>query len=343
MTNRGNTREPVQTDELVRTGAARLMEAWHPRQAAPAAPRPEENAGGNAGTGTAVKAQTDGETLAEAENLAEAGIDARSDARTLLCAATGWALSALLAHPEREVAPEARACYWEAIRRRGLHEPVAYITGETGFFGRLFKVTPDVLIPRPDTEVLVELVLRLLPEKAAVRPIRILDVGTGSGCIPVTLLCERADVTAVAVDVSPEALTVAWENANRHGVTPRMNYLCWDILTPPPARLNAPFDVIVSNPPYIAAEDLKSLMTDVIGFEPTRALDGGPDGLLFYRRLLWLASKMLSKNGALVVEIGYNQREAVVSLFEQAGFAPRCFQDYESRDRVVIGSIVKNH
>ncbi len=263
-------------------------------------------------------------------------VEARGDARRLLCHVTGWTQASVLAYPERELDAAAQARYAALLARRARHEPVAYLIGEAGFYGRTFAVSSAVLIPRPDTELLVEQVLLRLP-KVADKPLRVLDVGTGSGCIPITLLLERPDLAAVAADISDGALGVASENARRHGVTDRLALVRWDMRTPPPDLFGDRFDVIVSNPPYITTETVSTLMPDVRDHEPRLALDGGADGLVFYRRLTWLAQRYLSSSGFLAVETGYDQGESVCALFSQAGFAVRVERDLEGRNRVVLG------
>lgn len=265
----------------------------------------------------------------------------RQETRLLLEWATGWGLAALLAHPEWVVDSDARGRFEDAVRRRAAFEPVAHITGRAGFYGRLFEVGPSVLIPRPDTEVLVETVLTHLAGLEPNRPIRLLDVGTGSGCIPITLLCERPNLVATSLDISGEALAVAGRNAERFGVSDRLTLLERDVLSAPDSLFSDPFDVLVSNPPYIATEEARRLMPEVVSHEPFSALDGGADGLVFYRRLVQGAGKWVKAGGLFAVEIGHDQREDVFALFKQAGFAPGFVRDVENRDRVVYTVIAK--
>ena len=281
--------------------------------------------------------------------------EARHESRLLLSWATAWPLSSLLAHPERVVETRMQTLFLDGIRRRADSEPIAYITGFAGFFGREFEVDPAVLIPRPETELLVETVLSwctggdlatgCLPRRETQSdrdlPLRVLDVGTGSGCIPITLLCACPEMVAIAVDVSQDALAVARRNALRHKVDNRLELVRMDVLSETPDRIQDKVDVLLSNPPYISTGSLASLMPDVIRHEPVLALDGGVDGLVFYRRILRLAEHWLRPGGLLAVEIGYDQGEAVCELFRQANFAPCCLQDMEKRDRVVVGVIDK--
>lgn len=281
--------------------------------------------------------------------------EARHESRLLLSWVTSWPLSSLMAHPERVVAPYQQSLYLDGIRRRAESEPIAYITGLAGFYGREFEVNHAVLIPRPETELLVETVLswcagetpatgclpRRAPQPHHDLPLRVLDVGTGSGCIPISLLCACPKMVATAIDVSQEALDVARRNAVRHKVDSRLELVRMDVLGETPDRVPEKVDVLLSNPPYISTGSLASLMPDVIRHEPVLALDGGMDGLVFYRRILQLAKYWLRSDGLLAVEIGYDQGEAVCELFRQADFAPCCLQDMEKRDRVVAGVIDK--
>ncbi len=196
----------------------------------------------------------------------------------------------------------------EIVERRAQGEPLQYITGVQDFYGRSFRVSPAVLIPRPETELLVEAALGLMSE-----PTVFCDVGTGSGCIAVTLLCERSDARGIGVDVSEAALDVAKQNAAEQGVAQRLNLVisnCFDSL---PEGV-APFDLIVSNPPYVAEGVMAGLQREVKDHEPTVALTPGPDGLKIIRRLIEEAPEFLRKDGHLLLEIGFDQGEAVKSL-----------------------------
>ena len=196
------------------------------------------------------------------------------------------------------------------MARRAEGEPLQYITGVQDFYGREFRVTPDVLIPRPETELLVEAALEVL--KGIPAP-SICDVGTGSGCIAVTLLCERSDAQAVAVDVSEAALAIAAENAQRHGVSERIALRvsdCFQGLEP------MAFDLIVSNPPYVSASALPGLQREVRDHEPLVALSPGADGLSVIRRLLNEGPAFLKLNRHLIMEIGFDQGEPVETLID---------------------------
>ena len=192
------------------------------------------------------------------------------------------------------------------IARREAHEPVSRIMGEREFYGRLFQVTPAVLDPRPDTETLIDAALGFMGAQAG-----ILDLGTGTGAIIVTLLAERADATGLATDLSAAALAVAQVNADRLGVAPRLSFAEGSWFEPVADR----FDLIVSNPPYIAAEDIALLEPDVRNFDPVLALSGGADGLDPYRAIAAGASLHLAEDGTVLVEIGAGQADAVEAIF----------------------------
>lgn len=215
------------------------------------------------------------------------------------------------------------------VARRARHEPLAYILGEVEFWSLKFAVAPAVLIPRADTEVLVEEALARGEGEA-----RVLDVGTGSGAIAVALAVERPAWQVTALDVSRDALEVAQANAARHEVAGRLRILHGDLAHLPAEK----FDLIVANPPYIPSDELQTLMPDVRDYEPQLALDGGPDGLLAYRALSAQAPRCLHPGGWLLVEIGQGQEQAVTRLFAQAGLRDIGTRaDYAGIVRVVGG------
>jgi release factor glutamine methyltransferase len=209
----------------------------------------------------------------------------------------------LLAHPERVLSLEEGERFERLVVRRLAYEPIQYILGEQEFFGLLFEVTPDVLIPRPETEHLVEATLRL-SEKT-----RILDVGTGSGAIAIALAYHSPDSLVTAVDISPAALEVARRNAQRHGVVHRITFLQSDLL----GSVAGQFDVVVSNPPYVA--ETEALEPQVDRYEPHSALYAGPTGLEIYQRLIPQAREHLKPGGWLLMEMGFGQSEALKGLF----------------------------
>jgi release factor glutamine methyltransferase len=236
--------------------------------------------------------------------------DAARDAALLLRHALGISHAAQLADPNRALTPAQQAAYDALIQRRRASEPIQYITGEQEFYGLALGVTPAVLIPRPETEQLVEAVLA---ELDGARPLRILDVGTGSGAIAIALAHHLPHASVTAVDLSSAALEVAASNAARHALTDRIRFIQSDLL----AALSPdepPFDLIVSNPPYVPTGDRAGLHPQVRDHEPASALFAGPDGLDIYRRLIPQARAALRPDGLLALEIGHNQREAIASL-----------------------------
>lgn len=233
------------------------------------------------------------------------------DARLLLQAAAGISREDLILGPDRPLTPQQRASYDSFIARRERHEPVSRILGEREFYGRVFKVTPDTLDPRPDTETIIEAALAVIPRGA-----RLLDLGTGTGAIAVTLLAERPDASGMATDLSAEALKVARENAERAGVAARLAFRQGSWFEP----VEGSFDIIVSNPPYIPAHEIAELSPDVRNFDPRLALVGGADGLDPYRAIASRAARHLAAGGHVLVEIGAGQAGEVEAIFAAAAF-----------------------
>lgn len=250
--------------------------------------------------------------------LAAAGVAAPElSAEILLMHALGCGRSALHAHPDREIPPEARARYFQFITERGTGKPVQYITGHQEFWGLDFKITPDVLIPRPETEHVVEAVLEIaaaLPRTPESR-LRIVDVGTGSGCIALALASELTQAEIFALDISPAALAVARGNAARLNPAHRVQFRDSDLLGSllDEGRVGT-FDFVVSNPPYVGVNDLGKVQLEVKEFEPRLAWGGLEREDEIYRRLFPEAARLLRKGGSVVVEIGYNLRERVEGL-----------------------------
>jgi release factor glutamine methyltransferase len=274
------------------------------------------------------------QALAEAsEHLRASGsTDARRDAAALLMHTLGCDRTFLFTHDADMLAPDARALLQLAVERRAGHEPLQYITGRQEFYGLEFEVTPAVLIPRPETELLVETALALLRTQTTPR---LCDVGTGSGCIPIALLHERSDARAVGLDISPAALAVAARNAARHDIETRLQLVesdCFAALDETADR----FDMILSNPPYVAADDLAGLQREVRDFEPRVALTPGGDGLGVIRRLVADAPRFLAPDGQLLFEIGFNQHEAVARLIDpQVWTLLDIHQDLQGIPRIV--------
>jgi release factor glutamine methyltransferase len=244
--------------------------------------------------------------------LKTAGIDeSRTQANLLLMHVLHRDRTFLLAHPETVLTAKQFDQYQALLNRRAEGYPLQYLTGRQEFFQLDFEVTPDVLIPRPETELIVEVGIEILREKAAPH---FADVGTGSGAIAISLLQQLPAARAVAVDISASALEVAKRNAERHAMTDRLQLVESDLFS----MINAAtaFDLIVSNPPYVPAGDLSGLQREV-GYEPIGALNGGADGLAVIRRLLKEAPDFLPANGYFVFEIGFDQREAVEQLIDR--------------------------
>ena len=232
----------------------------------------------------------------------------RRDAELLLLRLIDRDRAFLLTHPDLLLTTDQTAQYESWLRRRALHEPIQYILGEQEFFGLTFAVTPDVLIPRPETEHLVEALLARVPHD---RPLRIADVGTGSGAIAVALSYALPEAQVTALDISVSALAVAKRNAETHHVAGRMRFLTSDVLS---AVASERFDAIVSNPPYVAEADRASLEPQVRDYEPSGALFAGTSGLDVYERLIPEAHAALEPGGWLLTEIGQGQRDALTQL-----------------------------
>jgi release factor glutamine methyltransferase len=257
--------------------------------------------------------------------LAEAGIETASvDARVLL---EFW----LHANPEALIAAADLDRFEGLLARREQRQPVSQIVGRREFWSLSFDVTRDVLTPRPDSETLIEAVLEQLPDRTA--PIRILDLGTGTGCLLLTLLSEYGSATGVGIDVSPAALQVAARNGQKLGLDARVDWMLgqWD------TQLDANFDVVISNPPYIESGALAALDRDVVDYEPHLALDGGADGLDAYREILTHMANVLAANGLLAFEIGEGQADAITALASGAGLNLRAArQDLSNILRVLV-------
>lgn len=225
-------------------------------------------------------------------------------------------------------------------RRRLAHEPVQYIIGQTNFYGLDFYVDSNVLIPRPETELLVEAVIDAISQIN--KPLNVLDIGTGSGIIPVTLAKNLKNIFLTAVDISDKALLVAQDNANIHNVSECIKFLKSDIYSAfngenENTENNIKFDIIISNPPYIDKTDMEKLDEEVKKYEPSNALFGGDDGLIFYRRILEGSISFLNKEGMIFLEIGYNQAKDLQEIGEKAGLKfVRLIKDYNDFDRVLV-------
>jgi len=237
---------------------------------------------------------------------------ARQDAETLLLHVLGKDKAWLIAHAEEELSGDQAALYAELLERRFQGEPIQYITGEAEFYGLPFHVTRDVLIPRPETEHLVEKALELASNFTVPR---IVDVGTGSGAIAMALAHKLPDARITAIDLSTAALAIATENAKRNSVA--LRFLLGDLLAPVASEQ---FEFVVSNPPYVPSADRSTLSVEVRDYEPEMALFAGDDGLEIYRRLIPAAFDALIPGGYVVLEIGYGQSHAITELLARPGF-----------------------
>ncbi len=254
------------------------------------------------------------------------------EAQLLLAHALGCRRTELYIRWDEVVDERRRANFRDLIRRRLDGCPVHYLLGRREFFLLDLEVTPEVLIPRPETELLVTEALRLL--KTLERP-RLVDVGTGSGCIALAIAHSHATVDVMATDVCPEAIEVARRNAQRLGLLPRIRFVVGDLLQP---LVGESFDLIVSNPPYVAADEWDLLPVSVRQFEPRRALDGGPDGYAIYNQLIPQAAAALPVGGALILEIGYRQLEGIQERLRQVGLhLERVIRDDQRHPRVIVG------
>jgi release factor glutamine methyltransferase len=277
-------------------------------------------------------------TLVEAwtatrERLKAAGLEGPViDARILVEAASGASRADIIGDPRRPLSDEQVAALDGFVARRLRREPISHILGRKGFWTIMLKVTSEVLTPRPESETLVELVLRDLPQG---KPFTLLDLGTGSGALLLAILAERPAGKGLGVDISDEALAVARENAASLGLAGQIALLRGDWTS---GLSDDGFDVVVSNPPYVPTEEIAALAPEVRDHEPRLALDGGPDGLESYRRLAPEVMRVLKPGGRFAVEVGQGQAAAVEALFVAAGAVEAATtRDLSDHDRVVSG------
>jgi release factor glutamine methyltransferase len=258
----------------------------------------------------------------------------RLDAELIVGHALGLTRTEVIVNSDRPLDAKELSTLRDMVRRRRSHEPIAYLRGFREFYGRSFRVDKRVLIPRPETEALVEVALKR--SKALSLSLRALDLCTGSGCVAITLAKELPTATMIATDISEDALVVARDNAQRLGAY-RVGFLNSDLanaLSSEPAQ----FDLVTANPPYIASHELEGLMADVRDFEPKLALDGGIDGLDFYKRIAAEVPKLMTPGACLALEVGYGEAADVVRLLEAANFISiEVVKDYAGIDRIVSG------
>ncbi len=277
-----------------------------------------------------------------ADALAGAGVEhARHEALLIAALATGRPLASIYAAPETRLSAGELEKLDRVAARRRAREPLSRIEGEREFWGRSFALSPATLDPRPDTETLVEAALgRIGARGLDGEPIRILDLGTGTGCIRVTLLAELPAATAVGADLSPAAIATASANALRHGVAGRARFVVSDWF----AGIAGTFHMIVANPPYIRRSEIAALQPEVVRFDPALALDGGIDGLAAYRSILGGIGSRLEPDAELLLEVGFDGAEAVAKLILEAGLvadrgAIRVLADLAKQDRVVACTV----
>lgn len=252
----------------------------------------------------------------------------RFEARILLAHVLSLRPSDIIVHPEKEVNPEEKLLFESYVNSRANYMPIAYITGEKDFFGMTFKVNAHTLIPRPETEMIVE-------EVVSSGKKRLLDLCSGSGCIPIAS-AKNADITALGIDISEGAVKIAEENALMHSANKNVTFKVCDVLK---TDYFGEFDIITSNPPYITDHDMKTLPRDVLDFEPHIALSGGNDGLIFYRRITEIAPKNLVPGGLLIFELGIGESEAVASFMEKDFTDIKIKKDLAGIDRIITGRI----
>jgi release factor glutamine methyltransferase len=272
-----------------------------------------------------------------ADDFRARGIESpRLEAELLLAHALGTDRMRVIVEPDRALAEDELARYRALIQRRRKGEPVAYLRGHKEFYGRSFRVDERVLVPRADTEILVEIALARTRDRSVGR--RYLDLCTGSGCVAISLAKERPGCQVFAVDASEAALEVARENGVRLGAAFQVAWLAGDLYEPLASLGHIAFDLVTANPPYIPEAELASLPLDIRGFEPRLALSGGEDGLAVLRRIVAGAPRFLRPGGVLAVEMGMGQASRVQALFEEARFAEvKVDKDYGGHERVASG------
>lgn len=268
-----------------------------------------------------------------AQAFRHSGLDSPDlDARLLVGHALGLDHTALASKGERQLSAEEVSAVNDLATRRLAHEPVARIVGHKEFWGLEFKVTPATLVPRPETETLVEAALAAIPDRSLA--LRIADFGTGTGALLLALLSEFPNAVGIGTDISISALPVARDNAVRLGVGSRAHFIACDY----GSALRGPFDLIISNPPYIASGDIAGLDSEVRNYDPGRALDGGASGLDAYRAVVAHAGRLLAPEGIVVVELGAGQASSVAALMGKGGIAADAPKpDLSGRFRALLG------
>jgi len=273
-----------------------------------------------------------------AAQLSAGGVpNARLDTELLVCHVLGRDRAWLLAHIRDGLDDERRRTFEQLIERRAGREPLQYITGRQEFWGLDFHVTPDVLIPRPETELIVEKALELAQGRE--KPLSFIDLCTGSGCIAVCLAKELPSARIFATDTSGKALVVARENARRHGLADRIRFFEGDLFAPlDELDVHDQVDIIVSNPPYVPSGDRPLLQPEVRDYEPAMALFAGPEGTTVHRRIIGKAHEFLKRRGVLIMEMGLGQVEALTRMIEETGAygTPAILKDLAGIERVIV-------
>ncbi len=255
---------------------------------------------------------------------------ANLDSELLLSKITKKSREYLLTNQDEKIKKNKLIKFNKLIERRKKGEPIAYITNKKDFWKNTFYVNKNVLIPRPDTEILIQEILLIYPKN---KSLNILDIGTGSGCIILSILKERKNFTGIGIDISKKAINVAKFNAKIHQIENRVKFLKTSVDN----FFKGKYDLIVSNPPYINKSDFKYLERDIYEYEPFEALNGGNDGLLIIRRVIKRSSKLLKKNGKLVLEIGYDQRFKVENLLKNEEFyVNKVIKDLGNKNRCIV-------
>ena len=280
-------------------------------------------------------------TLREALTEAAASID-RREAETLLAHLLFRDRPWLIAHSDTELSNTLLHSYRKLIARRVAKEPIQYLTGMQEFYGLNLRVTRDTLIPRPETELLVEAILHWIAARPALRQPRILDIGTGTGAIAIALASHLPSASITATDLYPAPLSIAEHNAGRLDLGHRITFLQSDLLAAPHFATAPPFDVIVSNPPYVSLYEAATMPDEVLQHEPHTALFAGPQGLDIYRRLIPAAHKALKSEGLLALEFGFGQREDLRALLDKPTNGPwqdlTFLNDYAQIPRIALAT-----
>lgn len=249
--------------------------------------------------------------------LEERGLsESRLDSEVLLAHILERDRAYLLAHSEAPVPEHLENAFWQLTKRRGHHFPIQYLTGFQEFYGRQFRVTPSVLIPRPETELLVETALQLLKHHSSPR---VLELGTGSGCIAVSIACEREDVRITAVDIDPSSLAIAQENATSHCCLDRVDLLCGDLTAP--IVMEKGFDLILSNPPYVGFKERGSVSPEVALYEPPKAVFSGAEGTEVIESILRLVPAAAKPQAPLALEVGFQQADRIRQIASSLGWS----------------------